>query len=125
MDVLIVDDMADIRLMLRTCMQFRTDMRVVAEASDGASAIRLARDLLPDVIVLDRHMDPLGGDAAISLLREVAPDAAIVIYSAFVADPSDRAELIGLGADAVVEKASLFVNLEDAIRTALAVRAGA
>ncbi|HZT67072.1 MAG TPA: response regulator [Acidimicrobiales bacterium] len=125
MNVLVVDDMADIRLMLRTLLQFRPGTDRISEATDGASAISAAREERPDLIILDRHMEPVGGDEALPALRQIVGDAVIIVYSAFVSDPAEHAGLIDLGADAVVYKGSLFADLEQAIAAAVANRTGA
>jgi CheY-like chemotaxis protein len=80
--VLLVDDVEDIRFLLR--VQFQMDGRfdVVGEGGDGLEAIELSEALQPDVVVLDRQMPRLGGLEAIAGIRRVAPHAAIVLYTA-------------------------------------------
>src|SRR5579884_190036 len=119
MDVLLVEDVSDLRMMLRWYMETKQDMRVVGEADAGDVALRLAEALHPDVIVLDRRLETMSGDAALPLLREVAPEAAVVVYSSFVDDRTVSRQLIGLGADAVVDKAVSVTKLEAAIRWSL------
>ena len=122
MNVLVVEDMPDVRVILRAFLGMRPDMNVVAEAPDGLVGIRLAQDLHPDVILLDRQMAILDGDSALPMLREAAPEAAIIVYSSFVSDPLERVELLSQGADQVVDKADRFDYLEAAIRAAVASR---
>ena len=101
--VLLVDDVEDIRFLLR--VQFQGDGRfdVVGEAGDGQEAIELAEALQPDVVVLDRQMPRLGGIEAIGGIRRVAPEAAVVLYTAAV-DESTYHAAIAAGALDVLSK---------------------
>ncbi|MGH7856336.1 MAG: response regulator [Candidatus Binatia bacterium] len=101
--VVIVDDVDDIRLLLR--LQFQRDARfdVVGEGADGLDAIALAEEHQPDLVVLDRHMPRLGGTEAIPEIRRRAPGAAIVLYTAN-ADPRTCQAGLDAGALDVFEK---------------------
>ena len=81
--ILIADDYMPFRIMLRYLLADEPDFDVVGEAPDGAIAVRLAEELQPDVVMLDLAMPNLDGWEAIPLLREVAPDAQIVVLSGF------------------------------------------
>ncbi|HZT65670.1 MAG TPA: response regulator transcription factor [Acidimicrobiales bacterium] len=116
--VLLVDNEDDFRFMLRAYLRVRGGTEVVAEASDGSAAIALARDLRPDLIILDHRMEPLDGEAALPFLREVATAAGIVVYSAYVPDDGSAHRLIDLGADAVVDKSADLGGMEVALRRA-------
>ena len=59
--VLIADDHAVVRQGLRTFLQLQDDIEVVGEASDGTEAVRLAAELLPDVVVMDLVMPAKDG----------------------------------------------------------------
>lgn len=80
--VAIVDDNADIRLLLR--LSFRSDPRfvVVGEGLNGEEAIELAEREQPDLMILDRQMPVLGGVEALPTIREVSPRTAVVLYTA-------------------------------------------
>ncbi|MGW8379770.1 response regulator transcription factor [Streptomyces sp. ODS28] len=73
--VLVVDDQRVVRAGFAAVIDAEEDMTVVAEAGDGASAVRLAEELAPDVIVMDVRMPELDGIAATRILtgREDAP----------------------------------------------------
>jgi DNA-binding NarL/FixJ family response regulator len=81
--VLVCDDAADMRALLRDALDGDPGLRVVGEAADGDDALRLAESLQPDVVLLDIGMPGPGADAVVAGLREAAPEAAIVVLSGF------------------------------------------
>ncbi len=112
--VLLVDDSADFRNLLRTRFEIETTFEVVEEAGDGAEAIALATLHQPDLIVLDAMMPVLGGIEALPAILRYSPASKVVVYSAFTDDLSlDR--IYDAGAHAVMNKAApleqLFVAL--------------
>ncbi len=79
--VLIVDDHALVRAGIRVLVDGFQGFEVLGEATDGHSALVLARSLLPDVVLMDLAMSGLNGlDAAERMLRDL-PDCAVVILS--------------------------------------------
>jgi DNA-binding NarL/FixJ family response regulator len=112
--VLVADDHALIRRLLRRAIEERGGAEVVAETADGHSAVALARSLAPDVVVLDLTMPGLGGLEAAAQIREAAPGCAILIFSA-----SDAARATGhalaAGADRYVEKGTGFAAVAEAV----------
>ncbi|HLF99957.1 MAG TPA: response regulator transcription factor, partial [Acidimicrobiia bacterium] len=101
----IVDDVEDVRAVLR--LQFKLDGRfeVIGEGEDGEEAIELARELRPDLLVLDRNMPLLGGLEAIARVRAVSPDTAIVLYTAAL-DKGLYHDALAAGALDVLDKAA-------------------
>ena len=87
-------------------IEFELDGRfeVVGEGCDGNEAIDLARELQPDLLVLDRNMPVRGGLEAIGPVRVVAPDTAIVLYTAGYDDGAHHTALAA-GALDVLDKA--------------------
>lgn len=100
--VLLVDDVADLRLLLASLFAGHPGVQVVAEAADGREAVALARQYEPDLIVLDLAMPVLDGVSALPLLREAAPRSRIVVLSAIPRERDPGA--LALGAAAYVEK---------------------
>jgi CheY-like chemotaxis protein len=95
--VLLVDDLSDIRLVMRLLLEADGRAEVVGEAIDGAEAVRLAAELHPDAIVLDLRMPGMDGVTALPLIRDASPGAVVVALSALPVGPmTDRA--IDLGA---------------------------
>lgn len=79
--VLIVDDHPLTREALASLLE-QHDFGVVGQAGDGEQAIRLARQLLPDLVLLDLSMPGLNGLEALPRLREAAPDCEVVVLTA-------------------------------------------
>jgi len=83
---LLVDDVEDIRALLRILMEQDGRFEIVAEAADGEQAIALAREHHPDVVVLDLAMPVMDGLTALPALRMAAPGVRVVILSGFPVD---------------------------------------
>ncbi len=81
--VLIADDQRLMREGLATLLSLAPDMRIVAQASDGAEAITRARELQPDVILMDVQMPNLDGIAATKTIRAELPRTQIIILTTF------------------------------------------
>jgi len=117
--VLVVDDSADIRLMLRLLLGRDDRFEVVGEAGDGVQAIELAGDLRPEVVLLDRQMPVLGGLEAIPEIRRVSPDSEIVLYTA-AGGAGTEAAAIGAGAIGVLWKRGTTLDLSQELAGMLA-----
>ena len=72
-----------VRKGLRFCLAPHPDLEIVGEASDGAEAIRKARELLPDIILMDIEMPQLNGLAVTELLCEELPQIKVLILSTY------------------------------------------
>jgi DNA-binding NarL/FixJ family response regulator len=93
------------------------DLLVVGEAADGAAALPLARDLSPDVVIMDVEMPVMDGIRATSELRAIAPDTHVVMLSLYD-DAATRAKARAAGACAFVAKQCMEEPLLNAIRQA-------
>jgi len=116
--VLLVDDLPDIRLVMRLLLEADGRAEVVGEAADGREAVRLAGELRPDAVVLDLRMPGMDGVSALPLIRDASPGAVVVALSALPVGPmTDRA--VDLGAT-YVRKPDLrrVVNLVAALAPA-------
>jgi DNA-binding NarL/FixJ family response regulator len=83
--ILIVDDNRSVRAAFRMCFKMKADWIVCGEAENGAAAVELARDLKPDVVVLDYAMPVMNGLEAARALSVLAPECAILMYTMFAA----------------------------------------
>ena len=115
--VLIVDDMPDIRLLLRLSLEQDGRFEVVGEAEDGLEALETVAVVRPDVVVLDLAMPRMDGLQVIPLIRQRSPHTEVVIYSGFAASQL-AATARTLGAAAYVEKAETLKNLNEALLAA-------
>lgn len=87
--VLLVDDVADVRRLVRIALRHHGGFDVVGEAGAGLEAVRLAAALHPDVVLLDLGLPDLAGREVLTRLREAAPAARIVVFTG--AESDDRA----------------------------------
>jgi NarL family two-component system response regulator YdfI len=84
--VLIADDHLIVREGLRLILETAEEFELVGEAGDGAQAVELAKELEPDVVLMDLQMPKMDGLTAIEQIRAQQPDAAIVILTTFNED---------------------------------------
>jgi DNA-binding NarL/FixJ family response regulator len=112
--VVIVDDDPDLRFLLRITLDRPGECEVAGEAVDGRAAIEVAREVQPDVVVLDEMMPVCTGAEAIPQLRDAAPSARIVLYTAAATD-GVAAKAAASPADAYVQKGTGLDALIDAV----------
>ena len=117
--ILVVDDHAVVREGLVSLLQRQSDLQVVAEASDGATAIRLYRQHQPDVMVLDLRLPDLDGAEVTAAVRAEFPQARLLVLSSFDGD-EDIYRALKAGARAYVLKDSSREELLAAVRTVAA-----
>src|SRR5258706_8245880 len=79
--ILLVDDHPVVRQGLKTLLEGRSGWEVIGEASDGAEAVEKAKDLNPDVMVLDVTMPRMNGLEACRLLRRQSPQLEILFVT--------------------------------------------
>ena len=115
--VLIADDHVIVRDGIQQLLKPLDDMEIVGEAIDGFQALEKAKDLNPDVILLDIAMPNLNGLEAISLIKEALPESQIVILSMH-ANESYVQQVLKSGALGYVLKASSSTDIVDAILAA-------
>jgi DNA-binding NarL/FixJ family response regulator len=86
--VVIADDHSVVRQGLRMFLGLDPELEVVGEAADGAEALRLARQLQPDVVVMDLLMPVMDGIAATAAIRRELPDTEVVALTSVLEDAS-------------------------------------
>ena len=87
--VVVADDVADVRFLVRSSLEGSGRFDVVAEAADGHEAVALAKEHQPDLVLLDLSMPRMDGMQALPLIQDVAPDTKVVVLSSF---PAKRME---------------------------------
>ena len=95
--LLIVDDHAMFRDGLRVVLEHAGDMELVGEAGDGETAITLAAELQPDIVLMDLHMPGLGGIEATRSITAAHPRIKIIALSMYQDDRLINS-MVGVGA---------------------------
>jgi len=113
--VLIVDDHKIVRDGLRILIDKQSDMKVVAEAEDGQVAVRLAKKLMPDIVIMDITMPGMNGIDATRMIISENPSIKVIALSMH----SDKRFVTGMleaGASGYLLKDCAFNELAGAIR---------
>ena len=113
--VLVVDDHALFRRGLEIVLAQEEDIEVIGEAGDGAEAVEVAADLLPDIVLLDVRMPRRGGIEACTAIKEVAPSAKIIMLT-ISDEEADLYEAIKAGATGYLLKEISTDEVSNAIR---------
>jgi DNA-binding NarL/FixJ family response regulator len=121
--VFLVDDVPELRELIRFGIQEDPGFEVVGEAGDGRTALAGIAETRPAAVLLDLSMPDMNGLEAIPEIRLADPDVAIIVLSGFSADRMGGPAL-ERGADGYVEKGTPIQELRDATRTAVARRRG-
>jgi DNA-binding NarL/FixJ family response regulator len=120
--VLLVDDQDLYRGAIRAHLDHAPGIAVVAEAVDGPSAVRLAVELRPEVVVMDLSLPGFDGIEATRRIKQAQPGIGVVALSGYADDEDTRRETIEAGAAVLLDKASALDELVPAIRAAVAAR---
>ncbi len=102
--VVLVDDSADLRSLVRMTLDREPDFTVVAEAEDGASGVEAVAAYKPHLVLLDIAMPVMDGLQALTLIREDSPGSIVVMLSAFTGSSGAIDRALALGAHGYIEK---------------------
>jgi DNA-binding NarL/FixJ family response regulator len=119
--IVLADDHRILREGLRSLLAQQPDVLVVGEASDGDAVVNLARELRPDLIIMDVVMPGTDGITATRQIRAECPDTKVIALSMH----SDRrfvSEMVRAGALGYLVKDSAFEELNQAVRTVMSNR---
>ena len=114
--LIIVDDHAIVRQGLRTYLELQPDIEVLGEAGNGQEAIAMARDLLPDIVLMDLVMPGTDGVEATRAITAAVPSTKVIVLTSFSEDEKVFAS-IKAGAQGYLMKDVLPSELVRAIRT--------
>ncbi|HSY31873.1 MAG TPA: response regulator transcription factor [Verrucomicrobiae bacterium] len=81
--ILIADDSESIRMVIRNFLENHEGFEVCGEAANGVDAIEKAKELRPDLIILDLAMPRMNGAAAASILKSTMPDVPVILFSMY------------------------------------------
>ncbi len=116
MNILIADDHGVMREGLKVLIDNQPDMKVVGEAEDGQKVVLLAKQLSPDIIVMDISMPNLNGVEAARIILKENPNIRIIALSVH-SDKHFVTEMLKAGASGYVLKSCLFDEVLKAIQT--------
>lgn len=108
--VLVVDDVAELRKLIRMTLERCGPFECVGEAGDGARAIAEAARLQPDVVLLDLSMPIMDGLEALPEILRQSPNSKVLVLSGFTANEMGP-EALRLGAAAYMEKGGIVTRL--------------
>jgi DNA-binding NarL/FixJ family response regulator len=114
--LLIVDDHEVVRAGLKSMLQ-GTDIKIVAEADNGGSVMKLTTKHKPDVVLLDVRMPDTDGLSCLARIKLDHPNVPVVMFSGFD-NPTYIARAVALGAAGYLSKNSSKKEIVDAIHTA-------
>lgn len=115
--VLIVDDHPLVRMGIRGYLETESDIKVVGEAADGAEALQMAKDLAPDVVLMDLFMPTLSGvDATLAIHAAGLPCQVVILTSSV--DDEQVVSAIRAGALSYILKTSSPDKVAQSVRSA-------
>jgi len=113
--VAIADDHALFRTGIKTALQIRKDIQMVAEAENGMQLLNLLKHIQPDVILLDIQMPVMDGLTALPEIKKLYPGVKVIMLS-FLNDHSVISKMMELGANSYITKESGADLIYEAIR---------
>ena len=114
--VLIADDHGIVRKGLRLQLEQNSAFEVVGEATEGREAVRMADELLPDVVIMDIAMPNLNGIQATAQLVKKNPNIGVIMLSMY-SDETYLTRTLAVGAKGYLLKENADVDLENAVRS--------
>jgi DNA-binding NarL/FixJ family response regulator len=115
--VLLADDHTIVRQGLRALLQAEPDIAVVGEAANGRQALDCARELRPDVVIMDIAMPSLNGLEATRQMKKTSPNSRVIILSSYASEEYVE-QLVEAGASGYLLKQTAAQELVSAIKEA-------
>ncbi|MGE0057105.1 MAG: response regulator [Dehalococcoidia bacterium] len=84
--IIIADDHSVVRQGLKMFLGLDPDLEIIGEAADGAEAVKMARQLQPDVVLMDMLMPVMDGIAATQAIRQEMPDTEVIALTSVLED---------------------------------------
>lgn len=114
--ILLADDHPVVRAGISACLSRQSDLQVVGEAADGAAALAQARELKPDLVLMDIEMPELNGLAVTQALAKELPDVRVLILT-MTDSPEIIMRVLEAGARGYILKDAPVEQLVKAIQT--------
>lgn len=115
-NIMIVDDHVLYRAGVKTALSSRKDIKVIAEADNGAHLLNMLKGIQPDVILLDIQMPVMDGIATLPEVKKLYPGIKIIMLT-LLDDQSVITKLMELGANSYLVKTSDAEVIYEAIKT--------
>src|ERR1700693_2030849 len=116
--ILIVDDLSQMRKLIRAYLEEEREFHVCGEAIDGFDAIDKAQNLKPDLIILDASMPRMNGIEAAPKLKKLLPETPIILFT-FHESMMHGFAAVEVGVDAVVTKDRGMFPLKESVKALL------
>lgn len=113
--VLLVDDHSVVRMGLAAIINIEKDLKVCGEAESGTEAVKLAKEMRPDVVVMDFMMPGMDGAEATAAVLRASPESKVLVLTTY-GTSVDIARALKCGATGAVTKNLSNEELADAIR---------
>jgi DNA-binding NarL/FixJ family response regulator len=117
--ILIADDSEMVRAKIRQALERETDFEICGEATDGVEAVAKAKELTPDLILLDVKMPRLTGLEVAGILRRTQPRIRIMMVTMYAEELNKKLTSI-FGVDAVFSKSEGVTKLIERVENLLA-----
>jgi len=117
--VLVVDDSASVRSVIRTFLNDQEEIEVCGEAVDGLDAVEQAQRLNPDLILLDLAMPEMNGAEVASVLKHKMPHVRIILFTMY-SENMGKSLTSAIGVDMVLSKPDGMMRMVESIKSVLA-----
>jgi DNA-binding NarL/FixJ family response regulator len=117
--ILIADDSEMVRAKIRQALERETDFEICGEANDGVEAVAKAKELTPDLILLDVKMARLNGLEVAGILRQAQPRIRIMMVTMYAEELNNKLTSV-FGVDAVFSKSEGVTKLIERVENLLA-----
>jgi DNA-binding NarL/FixJ family response regulator len=113
--ILIVDDFDEVRSIVRFFLERDSAFHVCGEAADAYEAIEKAKQLKPDLILLDLKLPGMNGMDAAKALKDILPKTKLVLFTAYAESLGGTAWASAVGVDLILPKGSL-VDMAESLK---------
>jgi DNA-binding NarL/FixJ family response regulator len=120
--VLIVDDNIYVRDLVQTFLKHAPEIEICGEAINGVEAIEKAKQLEPDVVLLDLAMPNMNGVQTAAILKKTIPGVTIIMFTMY-SENIPKSAISSMGVDLVLSKTDGIAHLVESINTTFAARA--